>query len=110
MLRDEVLADVTQMVWVVMDRGHSRYGEIEPNEIIDSAQTAVVFEVKGVAVLDGGEVLVALMTAAEAAELRKDTQPADQDMRVLGVHLDKSGRRRLDLDDAVLLMDEKMDD
>ena len=106
-LGDEELVEVAQMVWVVADKRHASFGDIIPADIMDSPLTAMAFDSKGVAVYQGEEVHVSKMLASEVEDFKKGGSSDDRDMRLLGVHMDKSGKRRLELEDAMVLMSEE---
>lgn len=74
---------------------------------MNDPNTGMAFETKGVVTLNGEEVFVQRMSTGEASDLAKNKADAGSDARLLGLHLDRAGRRRLDLSDAVQLMTEE---
>ncbi|CAL1143013.1 unnamed protein product [Cladocopium goreaui] len=73
-------------VWIIAEPSRKDYGDTIASELMDDPNTGMAFESKGV-------------------------QDSDQDVRLLGVHTDKAGHRKLDLAEAVALMTvEKADD
>ena len=98
-------------VWIIAEPSRKDYGDTIASELMDDPNTGMAFESKGVVSLNGEEVFVQRMTTGEAAEFSKSKQDSDQDVRLLGVHTDKAGHRKLDLAEAVALMTvEKADD
>lgn len=110
-LGDEDMIDIAQTVWLVAQPGHPSFGETIPRDVVEDIQISMVFESKGVTLRDGEEVFIQMMQASEVEEFKKGQQSEEQDSRILGVHTNKSGKRRLELDDGLLLMrEDKMDD
>ena len=111
MLGDGEAVEVAQMVWVVADREHAKFGDTLPGEVVDNPGNSAVFETKGTCVVEGTEVFIQRMLLTEVEVFNKRHTKDDQDMRLLRVHTDKVGKRRLDLENSLALMTEdKMED
>ena len=110
-LGEEDLVELTQTVWVVAEKGHARFGEVVPSELIDDGNLTMVFESKGVSILDGEEVFVQRMQTSDLEQFKSGDSKDEGDLRLLGVHTDKTGKRKLDLADSISLMkEEQMED
>ncbi|CAJ1375764.1 unnamed protein product [Effrenium voratum] len=86
-LGEDEPGEVMTQVWIVADPARSDYGEQVAGDLMNDPNTGMAFETKGVVTLNGEEVFVQRMST--------------------GLHLDRAGRRRLDLSDAVQLMTEE---
>ena len=105
-LGDGEAVEIAQMVWVIADRDNAKFGETIPNDVVDDPGNSAVFETKGVCVVDGTEVFIQRMLLTEVEAFKKGHSKDEQDMRLLGVHTDKVGKRRLELEDSLALMTE----
>eukprot|EP00438_Fugacium_kawagutii_P013877 Skav219716 [mRNA] locus=scaffold301:31513:32607:+ [translate_table: standard] len=105
-LGDEDPGEAIAYVWVVAEKSHAQYGEVVAEDMMNDPSTGVAFEQKGVTTIDGEEVFVQRMASSEVESFKKKTSDDEQDLRLLGVHKDRSGKRKLDLNDSLTLMKE----
>eukprot|EP00971_Amphidinium_carterae_P003594 71006-Amphidinium_carterae.1 len=103
LLDDEPMRELDARVWVIADIKQGRFGEVLSEQHI---QDLVSLRDKRVIDLDGEEVFVQQMESSRVNEWRGDLKRGLQDVRLLGVHLDHSNRRNLDLRSALALMHE----
>ncbi len=88
-LGDGEAVEIAQMVWVIADRDHAKFGDTLPNDVVDDPGNLAVFETKGVCVVEGAEVFIQRMLLTDVEAFKKGHSKDDQDMRLLGVHTDK---------------------
>ena len=106
-LGDDAMVEIAQVVWVIAERGHSKFGDTIPAEIVDNAGLTTIMETKGVCTCDGVETFIQKMLLSEVAAFKSSSQPDESDIRLLGVHTDKGGKRKLELEDSLALMKEE---
>lgn len=110
-LGDEDPGEAVAYVWVVAEQTHPQFGDVIPDEMMNDPGTGVAFEQKGVTAIAGEEVFVQRISSSDIEAFKKKTSEDDQDLRLLGVHKDRAGKRKLDLNDSLVLMKEViMDD
>lgn len=105
-LGDEDPGEAIAYVWVVAERSHPQFGETVPDEMLNDPGTGVAFEQKGVTTLSGEEVFVQRIASSDIDSFKKKNSEDEQDLRLLGVHKDRAGKRKLELNDSLALMKE----
>lgn len=110
-LGEDAMVEIAQVVWIVAEREHSRFGETVSADVINDAGLTTIFETKGVTTMDGSETFIQKMLLSEVKAFTDSGKKDDSDIRLLGVHTDKAGKRKLDLEDSLALMkEESMED
>ena len=105
-LGDEDPAEAVSYVWIVAEKLHPQFGEVVPDELMNDPHTGMAFEQKGITTIGGEEVFVQRIAAADIDTFKAKSGDDEQDLRLLGVHKDKAGKRKLDLNDSLALMAE----
>ena len=90
--------------WLIAEISHSRFGEMVEESLLSSEGSGLTFSQKGVAILDGEEVFIEKVNDKDIASWKVQRGLELGDVRLLGDHRDASGRRRLDLVQAINLM------
>lgn len=106
-LGEDAMVEIAQVVWVIAEKDHPRFGETVAAEIVDNQGLTTVFETKGVTICEGAETFIQKMLLSEVKAFTDSGKSDDTDVRLLGVHTDKSGKRKLDLEDSLALMKEE---
>lgn len=96
--------ETESFTWLVSESGHSKFGTAVDQELLDNDATGLAFSEKGVAVLDGEEVFVERVFDKDLEQWKKKKGLSTGDERLLGDHRDASGRKKLDLSEAVEIM------
>lgn len=100
--------DVDAEIWVFAEPSHAKFGTEVPEEVLDGA---AVLATKGVGSFEGGETWIERVSVSGLDEWRRLRRESAGDLRLLGDHRTASGRRHLELRDALpLFRDTKFDD
>ena len=106
-LGEEDPAEMVADIWVIAEASRPKFGEAVTQDLLNDPNTGATFGSKGVVTLDGAEVFVQRILAGSIDEFKKKHLKDDRDVRLLGVHKDKTGKRRLELEDALTIMTEE---
>ena len=103
-LGEGALEDAEVFQWVIAEVGHPDFGSTIDAGLLGNEATGLAFSGKGVVLRAGEEVFVKRVMARDLADWRLTRGLETADVRLLGDHKDASGKRRLDLKSAVVLM------
>ena len=103
-LGEGTVVDSDAFSWVVSDPAHSDFGRAVDAGLLANEATGLAFTLKGVILLGGEEVFVERVSTNGMEEWRRRRGLESADVRVLGDHRDQSGKKVLDLKEAVALM------
>ena len=98
------LEDAEVFQWVIAEVGHADFGAVIDAGLFGNEATGLAFSGKGLVLRAGEEVFVERVMARDLADWRRTRGRETADVRLLGDHKDASGKRRLDLKSAVVLM------
>ena len=103
----QVDVEMEQMIWVVSELDRDDFGDT----VDDNLLTGGELNVKGVVLIAGEEVFIERIEAKNKKDWMMKRRGDSADLRLLGDHYDKAGKRKLDLSEAVALFKESvMDD
>ena len=98
-------------MWIVNDQGHEQFGKEIDIALLRNGATGAAFTSKGIVLIDCEELFVEKVSRNDLPEWRKRKGLETADIRLLGDHRDFSGKRRLELQQAVTFMkNEPMED
>ena len=103
-LGEGTVLDTDAYSWVVSDPRHPDFGRPVDAGLLANEATGLAFTTKGVILLGGEEVFVERVGGTEIEEWRRARGLETSDVRLLGDHRDPSGKKRLDLKEAVAFM------
>lgn len=108
-LGDGEIGDSEAFEWVVSEPQHEKFGKAVDSELINNGATGLAFTSKGVIIEGGEEIYVERVLVKDLDDWKKKKALEGGDDRLLGDHRDASGRRKLELLNAVELMKETED-
>ena len=108
-LGEGTVVDSDAFSWVVSDPAHADFGRAVDAGLLANEATGLAFTLKGVILLGGEEVFVERVSTNGMDEWRRRRGLESADVRVLGDHRDQSGKKVLDLKEAVALMKAPVD-
>jgi hypothetical protein len=94
--------EMGQMVWVVGEIDRDDFGDT----VDETTLTGSEMNVKGVVLIGGEEVFIERIDAKDKKEWMAKRKGDSADLRQLGDHYDKAGKRKFDLSEAVALLKE----
>ena len=103
-LGEGAVLDTDAFSWIVSDPRHADFGRPVDAGLLANEATGLAFTSKGVILLGGEEVFVERVGSNEVEEWRRARGLESSDVRLLGDHRDPSGKKRLDLKEAVAFM------
>jgi len=103
-LGEGTLPESETFTWVISEPDHAGFGSEVDRSLLHDPSTGLSFATKGVVQINGEETFVERVLTKDLADWRKTKMLGQADIRLLGDHKDASGRRRLDLAQAVALM------
>ncbi|CAK0851526.1 unnamed protein product, partial [Prorocentrum cordatum] len=93
-------------VWVIGDPRDARFGEVLDEQAIENPNRSVHMRSVGVISLDGMERLIAKINREERDDWMRDQRERGADIRTIGEHRSRLGRRDVDFRDAVEMMEQ----
>ncbi|CAK0886193.1 unnamed protein product, partial [Prorocentrum cordatum] len=92
-------------VWVIDDPRDARFGEVLDEQAIENPNRFVHMRSMGVISLDGVERLIVNINREERGDWMRDQRERGVDIRTIGDHRSRLGRRDVDFRDAVEMME-----
>ncbi|CAK0828914.1 unnamed protein product [Prorocentrum cordatum] len=93
-------------VWVISDPRGARFGQVLDEQAIDNPNRCVHMRSMGVISLDGVERLIAKLHREERGDWLRDQRERGVDIRTIGGHRSRLGRRDVAFGDAVEMMEQ----
>ena len=97
--------ELDSMAWVVADATHDKFGSVVDAQLLASEATGLAFTSRGVVMMEGEELFVERIILKDLEDWKAQKGKRLGDVRLLGDHRDAAGKRRLDLQAAVALID-----
>lgn len=101
LLGQEADIEIEQMIWVFSETNRDDFGDTVAD--YQWSESGVSLHNKGVVIIEGAEVFVERIPAKDKKEWKLKKLGDSVDLRLLGDHVDKAGKRKLDLSEAVAL-------
>lgn len=96
--------DAESFQWLVAEPEHAEFGNPVDDEILEDEAAAMMFSEKGIAVIRGEEIYIERVQTKDLDQWKKKKSLQTADQRLLGDHRDGSGKKKLELLEAVGLM------
>ena len=103
-LGEGAVENVEAFQWVISEPGHADFGVTVDGALLGNEATGLAFTLKGVIIRGGEELFVERVMTKDLDLWRRKKGQDLSDVRLLGDHRDASGKKRLDLKQAVALM------
>ena len=103
-LGDGGVLPVEEWIWVISDPLRDDFGERVDDIFLQDPNACLTFDLRGVLRLEGEEVFIERVMKDDLKVCKDKVSSERADVRLLGDHRDRAGRRRLPLSDAVALV------